>query len=553
MKNKIYLLLITAFLFSCTSKESISSIVSSEEENFILTDEILNSYKEGYKLEAKVKTGTDAIGYSYNYNDVSSTSEAYEVTVYSSSTDENCTKNSISNKVTYVPYKYNLKTVISEFELGFDNTIKYYPLVDSSSNFLNWSSTGYENQFNLLSVSDFTFDENEKTYSLNMNSKKLKSFYSSFPTQLTSSIGYEMDEFKVTVKNDKLDTFYVKLKDMQTNYGIHKGEVTGKFIDNGKQVINLLTPLQGEEDEEFTSMMNKLKKQNYHLDVSLASRKYKADVEDGKSIIYDIYSRDDKKTDSYGYYQVKTDVVQGITKLNNNVYYDGSPLNGNLETMLPAFTVSSLFFDKEIDGNKKIYHLKENVPCTIYAHDFGVFNTSDIGDLSFIIENDTLTIENKMRLSTEILEYTNINQIKSTMSSLKQTCDDINWSDLISNQEKESEILYKVISKEELDNLPTFGDTISHVILDASYNPKRPVFVFYLDDFDIANAYKENYEKKLLENGFILQENASIKDATLYQKEIETSNGKVILCAELLVSYEFFKTLQFLIYPYVIK
>lgn len=555
MNKKTCIILATLLCASCNNNKNSnnfsSSTTSQDPASKILTQEILAEYAKGYKAEVIVKTGTDSLGYSYNYNNVSATNDLYQCTTYESTKNENCTKNNITCEINYAPFKVNFVNMLSEVELSFANKLAYFPVVDSSNSYISWSDAGYGNSFSSLALTDFELNEDE-TYSLKI-SKPLTTFCNSFATQLTSSMGYEIESFDLSVNNYALDTFTIKLRDIQSNYGTIKGEIKGKFLASGKEAADYIKPVEGQEDEDFMMMMEALKKQNYHLDVSLASRKYQADVENGESILYDIYSLDGKKTDSYGYYQVNSNAVRGIVRIKDKVYVDGSLLSGSLSSLLPSFNVSSVFFDKTVDGNKKIYTLKENIPCKIYANDYGVFNSSDVGDMTFTIENNTLKIENKMRLSSEVLEYTALNGIKGNLTNLKENCNELKWSDLISNQVKESASLYKTITQEELDNLPIIGGEYSHISLDASYNPKRPVFVFYADDFDIANGIRDIYVEKLVGAGFTLNENSTIKDALLYQKEITTSEGKVTLCAELLVSYQFFKTLQFLIYPYVIK
>lgn len=554
MHKKAWFLLISLFaVVGCQNSTSSSSSSSSSEVSLTneLTAETINLLSQGYSTRSIFKTGTEALGFNYNYIDSASTPSQFKATVYASSTTDNPKLDKIEKQIHYSSYRIGAITYLSEVELGLDNKVHYYPLASSTGNYVVWSTSGYGNCFSLLSVSDF--EKNGDEYSLKLDREEARLFSQNVGSQLTGTMGYSVKSFTFALENGYPKSYTAVFDDISSNYGTIKSEVHGEFVGFGKDVIDIIKPVEGEEDNDFSLAMGKLKKQNYHLDIEMSSKIIAADVEDGKAILYDMFNSKRVKTGAYGYYQSKSNVVQGIIKINDKVYPDGNELNGNISSILPGFNISSVFFDKTIESDKKVYTLKDDVPCKIFSTDYGTLASSNVGKLIVIIENDKVTIVNQLRLANETFVYSNFGNVKDLTSSIQPNCDGLSWSDLISNQVTENTILYKSISAKELDQIPTIGGKYTLVTLDASYNPKNPVLVYLMDDYNSGVQLKADYENTLINNDFIPQTDKGINGGNLYIKEVNIDSKLTKIGVEVFLAADYFSQTQFLIYPSIIE
>ena len=268
-------------------------------------------------------------------------------------------------------------------------------------------------------------------------------------------------------------------------------------------------------------------------------------------MVYDIYNSKNIKTNSYGYYQKNDSQVQGIVKINNELYENLSPLDGNMSSILPTFNISSVFFDKKIQDDQVIYTLKDDIKCTVYASDYGTLGGDNIGKLTITISNDQVVITNKLKLTEEVYTYSSINQISNLLSSLHENSNSLKWSDLLSNQVSEVEKLYKTISQDVLNQIPTIGDKYTLVSVDASYNPSKPVIMLAFDDYTVGLSVKNNYLEKLQTNGFVLQTSSSKGD--YFTKNVTVNNQNTTIGVLVYLAADYFKTTQLLIYPSIIE
>ncbi len=542
MNKKIALLLFSSILFvGCNTQPITSEVVNNE-----LTAESLKNISNGYTSLGILKSGYTSLGFSYSYVNASATSQEYTCTTYESS-DDNPTMDKIKKTCHYVPYRYGLSEMLCEVELGLDNKIHYYQ-VTSSSIGVTWREANYGNAFDKLKVSSFKKVDNG--YELIIDSS-LKTFTSALANQLTGMMGLELESFVVTIENGNFSNYKATFKDVETSYGFYKSEIEGKFINFGENVITPITPIEGNEDSFLQETLEKLRKQNYHLKVELASKIYEVDIEDGKSMVYDIYNLKNIKTNSYGYYQKNDSQVQGIVKINNELYENLSPLDGNMSSILPTFNISSVFFDKKIQDDQVIYTLKDDIKCTVYASDYGTLGGDNIGKLTITISNDQVVITNKLKLTEEVYTYSSINQISNLLSSLHENSNSLKWSDLLSNQVSEVEKLYKTISQDVLNQIPTIGDKYTLVSVDASYNPSKPVIMLAFDDYTVGLSVKNNYLEKLQTNGFVLQTSSSKGD--YFTKNVTVNNQNTTIGVLVYLAADYFKTTQLLIYPSIIE
>jgi len=552
MHKKALFILISLFAVCGCQNSNVSNSNSSKLSlTNELTIETINLLSQGYSTRGVFKSGTETLGFNYNYIDSAATPSQFTATIYASSTTDNPNMDRVEKEIHYSTYRIGAISYLSEVELGLDNKVHYYPLATSSGKYVVWSASGYGNCFASLSVSDF--EKNSNNYSLKLESEGARKFSQNFGSQLTGTMGYSIKSFTFSLENGFPKTYTAVFNDISSNYGTIKSEVSGEFTGFGKEVIDVVKPVEGEEDSDFSLAINKLKTQNYHLDIEMSSKIVMADVEDGKAILYDTYNKKRVKMGSYGYYQSKENIVQGIIKINDKVYPDGNELNGDISYILPSFNISSVFFDKTIENDKKVYTLKDGVPCKIFSTDYGTLASSNVGKLIITIEDDKVTIVNQLRLANETFVYSNIGKVKDLTTFIQPNCDELHWSDLISNQVTENTILYKSISAKELDQIPTIGGKYTLVTLDASYNPKNPVLVFLMDDYNSGVQLMADYENTLVNNEFIIQENKGVNGGNLYIKEISIDNKLTKIGVEVFLAADYFSQTQFLIYPSIIE
>lgn len=553
MKTKKVLALGLAFLLtSCggngTSKESSSSSEDSSIEEGSL-EEALEAMHEGYTSLGIYKYGYEYMGYSYKYVEGSAKKKEYVCKSYQESSSENPSMDVIASSYRYAPYKNGYKTILAEVELGLDNEIHYYGVTDSNGSYVSWSDSGYANRFNILKSEDFEYADGY--YSLKMDDDSNSLFYESIGSQLTGQIGLTLASFKVKLEGSRLTDYVATFEPIETTYGNYNTEVSGKFTAYGETVIKDLSPLEGEEDSLFSSTISKLKEQNYHLDVSLSSKKISVDVENGANVIYDIYNKKNVKTNSYGYYQKTLKTVQGIVRLNGKIYEDSAEISGYMSSLLPTFAISSLFFSKTQENGNSVYTLKENVECTISSQAYGTMAGSNAGNLVITISSDKVVVENKLKLSDEVFTYSNFGNIEGLIDDLQEDSSNLKWSDILANQEAETSILYQSISSSVLDEIPTFGGDNLMAVLDASYNKAKPVIALAFDDYNSGVALQTAYLAKLKENGFLESETSSSGD--YFIKEVTINGEKVKVGALVYLAADYFQTTQLLLYPSIVK
>lgn len=554
MHRHYYPIIIGALLLSGCNLNKESSLVSSSSPISVdntLTDEILSKMGQGYSTRGIFKTGTDTLGYTYNYVETASKPREFTATVYESAS-ENPQMDTINNEMHYAAHLQMAISCLCEVELGLDNNIHYYPLVSTSNTYVPWDVSGYGNSFSLLNVDDFEKGETDNLYKLKLGDKALNTFYSSVGAQFTATMGYDLDSFVIEMNNGLPDKFHIVFEPISTSYGVYKSEIEGVFTGFGEDVIAPITKAEGQEDAFLQTTLDKLKKQNYHLKVELSNRIYEADIEDGKTILYDVLSKKNVKTGAYGYYQKGDGIVQAVLKLNDKVYPDGDLLSGYMNNILPSFNISSVFFDKSNNDGVTTYTLKDNHGCKIYSNDYGTLGGGNAGTLIIEVKDEEVVVTNKLRLTEEKYTYSNIGGVKGLLDSLQPNADDATWNDIISNQVAESEILYRSISAEQLDYIPTIGGNYSYIVLDASYNPKKPVFMLALNDYNEGETLQVQYEAKLVDNGYVLQDEEGKNGGNFYIKEVNINGTPTKIGVEVLLALEFFKTIQFLIYPTIL-
>lgn len=567
MKKFSYLGLLTLFLVGCggntsttnktSSSSSFSEAISSSSSlgpvSYELTDDMLAELEYGYSVDglysATIKNKLVSTFY-YEYN---CTANVYEYTSYQEVV-ENPTKKTIEDSYRYEGYDYgNGVLYLSLAKLNLGNEVVNYPVTDGYGSYLTWDSTGFANAFTSMKASLFEESENEFEFDLNMNLLTKQSLYASLTSQFSSYMGLKAKSFTLRTDGYKIVGYKMTYQPLATTGGQMDITCEGVFTNYGEDVVKPVQPFEGEANDLFDEKFEELRDHTYKVKVELGVKSYDLVVENAEGIIYDEYDSNGNKTSSYGFIQVRDGVLQGITKINDKLYIDGGYGAGSLLDILPTLNVSSeLFVLVEEKDGKSVFKYNEKAPKVQeigYNYDYGIFGGSAIGDLTITISEDEVVVENKLKYNTEKFTYYNINKVKRYFN-VNESCDNLKWSDILSNQEKEVEKLYKVIPQDALDQIPTVGGINARVDLDATYKPKEPVITvpLYIDGTTLYNTYRS----KLIDSGFALNEELMTDDKEVFTKDYEINGESKTIVVKIYLAQDYLSGSQFLIYPSII-
>lgn len=567
MKKVIYLGLLTTFLFGCgvnsSSSNSISSLdpTSSSEVSsslgpvsYELEEEMLDALGEGYRVDglysATVKNQVVSAFY-YEYN---CTSNVYEYTSYADNPSDP-SKDKVEDSYRYEGFDYGDGTLyLTLAKINLANEVVNYPVTDGYGSLLTWSSTGFANAFEKLKPSHFEKTENEFEFELKMGVLSMRSIYAALTSQFSSYMGLTAASFFLTTDGHKITGYKMTYQPLTTISGSMYITVEGTFTASGSEVVQPLQTFDGESNEFFEIMFEELRNHTYRVDVDLGVKSYKMIVENAEGFVYDEYDDAGKKISSYGFYYIRDGVLQGVTKINDELYNDGPAGTGSLLNILPTLNISSeLFVLVEEKDGKSVFKYNEDAPDINeigYSYDYGIFGGSKIGELTITISEDEVVIQNKLKFNTETFRYYNINGIKRYFDNVNKNCDNLKWSDIISNQEEEAQKVYDVIPKEALDLIPTVGGINARIDVDATYKPDEPVFAvpLYVDGASLFTSY----ELKLIDSGYEYNEDLSVDGKSAFTKSCVVNGETRTLVVKIYLAQDYLSGSQFLIYPSII-
>ena len=573
MKNKYtYIGLLGLLLAGCTANNSSSQnispsssfsesssleISSSEDprgpEEYELTTKMIREFQEGYRVDgiytAYVK---DEVYYTncYEYN---CTDTVYEFTQYEE-VAKNPTKKKAVSSYRYEGYDFGTDTkYLTQAKLNLNNEVAHYLVTDGYGSLLPWYDTGFANVFNSLKPEYFVETENNFEFSLDLKHSGVRSCTQALVSQFSSYMGLSMTSFKIKTDGYSITDYFMDFQPLASSVGQMYITVEGKFTMAGAEVVQPIQPLEGTSDADFDNIFKELQKQNYRLDVNLGVKSFKLALEDAEKVIYDEYDKNGKKLSSYGYFQVDDTTLQGVTKINDVIYKDAEPGSGSLWNVIPTLEISSVLFDlsEESTPTRKVFTYRKDAPNDIaFYYDYGMLAGSLVGDLTIILENNTVTIKNKLTYSTEEYVYYDIGKVKNLFASYQENCDNLKWSEILSNQEKELSTLLGIIPQEALDQIPTLGGSYSQVTLDANY--RTPVIVATVMSTTEGQNLYNSYVSKLIDAGFEVSEEHSTEKLVAYTKESVVNGETKTLCVKLVFAADYLSGMQFVIYPSVI-
>lgn len=575
MKKIGYLSLLTLFLFGCGAKESspISSEISSsslfessstvEESSsspegpisYDLTTKMLTDLSEGYRAEglytAVVKDQIVSSFY-YEYN---CTDTVYEYTAYADN-PSNPTKDKVEDSYRYEGYDVagDGTKYLTLAKLNLNNEVVNY-LVSDGVSYLKWDSTGFANVFTQAKSSHFENSETDFEFDLRMGLTSLRGLYASFTSQFSSYMGLTAESFTLITDGYKAIGYRMTYAPLAATGGMMYITCEGKFTKIGSDVVKPIEPFDGETNEVFDDAIDSLREHTYRIDIDLGIKSYKMVVAKGTSLIYDEFDDKGRKVSSYGFNTIQEGVLQGITEINDVIYADGPYGLGSLEKdILPTLNLSSeLFVLVEETQEKSVFKYNEEAPSIQeigFNYDYGIFGGSKIGDLTITVLENEVIVENKLKYNTETFRYYDINKVGRYFNDIKTNSDGLKWSEILSNQEAESQKLYNAIPQEVMDLIPTVGGINARVDLDASYKPNEPVIKVptYIGGANLDQLYSE----KLIASGFELNETLSTDGKKAYTKACEVNGVAKTLVVKTFLAEDVLSGSQFLIYPSLI-
>ena len=566
MKKIVFLGLLTSLLVGCgntNSSTTSSNTISSSTEvsssslgpvSYDLTNEMIDELALGYSVDglytATIKNQvTSAFYYEYNC-----TETVYEYVAYTDNA-ENPTKKKVEDSYRYEAYDFgNGTNYLTMAKINLANEVINYPVTDGYGNLLTWDSTGFSNIFGKLNSSYFEKTDNEFEFELKMGLLSMQNVYASLTSQFSSYMGLTAKSFFLMTDGYKVTGYKMTYQPLTTMSGSMFITVEGTFTGYGSEVVQPLQTFDGEANDVFDSAFEELRNHTYRVDVNLGVKSYQMIVENAEGFVYDEFDADGKKISSYGFYYIREGVLQGVTKINDKLYNDGPAGTGSLLNILPTLNISSELFvlTEEKDG-KSVFKYNEKAPAIGeigFNYDYGIFGGAKIGELTITISDEEVVIENKLKYNTETFRYYDINGVKRYFDDVNKNCDDLKWSDIISNQEEESNRLYNVISKEALDQIPTVGGINARIDLDATYKPDEPVFSVPL--YVSGETLYANYKTKLINAGFELNADLSIDGKEAFTKECSVNGETKTLVVKIYLAQDYLSGSQFLIYPSVI-
>lgn len=514
-----------------------------------LTDEMFNQLKLGFSATLYSSTKYDGSDLpSTEIYDIKLNEGNFEVQKYTTDKESPTVKKSLSSDFHYQKDTVNGSEdypILSSVGLSVGNSLIYSPVMGrdqytGEDTELYWDDASLDNLFSSLSSSDFTRvnDENKFELKLNTDNVKNNNIEDKIVRQLYSpDLQYDFD-----LPNTSIDTFYIltngnEIVGFELNlksYLIAEDYATkssyGAFVESGSNVTSNVKVLEGTEDPVFTEAIDKLKTHNYKMVQTQSGRnfyndkvsylgKYEAQVEDGKSILYNVYNSSDEKIINFGYYDIAYEgesCKQGVTKIKDN-FFKEYIYTESVESFLPEFNFSSLLFNKnesESTSTKTVYELDKDIKISLDndSYNYTSFDADGYADrtvyMTITIEEDKVTIHNQTNETLEEfglsidVEYSNFGKVKDLIpeSKIKNTTEGLTWTDLVSGNEKKLNSLLSNWKEEVINAIPSIGN--EYCLINMDLNNNSPTFYVVIYDEDEIDDLIDSYREVLLANGY---------------------------------------------------
>lgn len=542
MKNKKLLILSVLFLCaSCNNKNS-SSVNSSDNNtsNSPTTENVqlmLNQINQEVGLESIVSLNQvmNVSGEKYSEADyyfaldVQTTLNEYAYQQYEEATSKEDVKKVNLNLSGDL---INHDSYVCNHYLGIDNK-EYFAKVSQETVFGNknilWEDSGLSNFFSLLNSDMFTYDNGAYILKVNEinNDIKLKIAYGLYGENTSPKIA----EFKLFAKDGQFTSYYAKTETqtrLDTTYQDVNYKLTYEYegnivYRNGDKEISKFfkTPLSGDEDSKFQSIMNQLAQGNYQEEIKTYQQIEANFMQDGTLLtstrylygnniikIEELNSKDAILSTS-GYYLDENNNLQEFIKVRDLGYYkQGEAYKTNAKKLYASFNMSSLLFTKE--GNNVYYYDVSKSQANYFP--LGVFNINSSGvtqNARIQIDNDEVEIAYLTAYSYSdtvyyvktVHTFTNIGKVQMDVDASKITNgDNLTFDDYF--HDVPSLETAKNILGETYNQLKPLGGNYNNVKIYANEEEQKVQFQYQLGslsefDFDGDNEVSSSEQAYL--------------------------------------------------------
>ena len=512
---------------------------SSESESGI--GEILLSLKKGFRLETEAVEAIKVLGgnesetvYSSCQDFYSSPSRYRQIAYQQDSGGKQPSKESLRFDETYVESQGSLALL----SLSRNNEVEQTPIKSKKGNDVPWASAGLENPFASLKEEDFESVDGGYRYSASHFAfeSKIKSFFAGYGGSIGSFASLSLKKEGDLIALSLAFEPYTATLLGTVGASVTKS-YTGTFQSFGEEVP-LPTPIQKEEDGDFSSAMADLRALNFKTHVKNEVKKYK----DGRfsdsgetdatacpdSFSYTIQNGG-KVTDDAAYILDASGDSQRLVHYGGSSYYaSGEASKAKIEDYWPDFKISSAFFNKE--GN--VYTLDRQYagmfPNTSL---FTPFLSDTIGNLTITLEEGKVTIQNvndgygtsSNFGNRHTIEYSSFGSASSfDKSKALYDCSSLPWKQMIRDEEAYSEFSKSLGGSSAISLIPVFGGVYSEPKL-----IENGVYYLYvsLPSEEKSRSFVDSYSAKLLASGF---QKASSSGEVTYQKAIDGQKTLVL-------------------------
>lgn len=342
--------------------------------------------------------------------------------------------------------------------LNVANEIQYYPVYNpASSEYYTWAD-GYDNVFTKLTYSDFI--QTKDVYSL--SEEKLEEVSPFIITQLYGNPGLVLDDFQLTMKKDVINLLVNASFVTGTKQYAYTFDAIVTDMGDDVAVDAVAVPFESVEDSAFEAMLTALKAHNwtatatnYYNDEVVSTSTFKSNAD---KLFYSLQD-DTAGNIEAGFYVTEDQLIQEVTKKEENYYRVGDPMEGSLNEIWPSFRISRSCFsllhtEEDSSINSQIQYQMKNVDG-----DFSVIyplmvEADALADFVITIKDGCYIFENRYnnRKTTIIFDQIGSTDVGFTKDTVKDYTDTTTWAEVLDSDSYA--FVISVISESDFTSLP---------------------------------------------------------------------------------------------------
>ena len=311
---------------------------------------------------------------------------AYEMVAYFSGTTTIASSN-------YLVEDSNGK--VAEKFLNLNNEIQIVEALDADETTIDWDDSVYINQISRLKTSDFNVDENKQyVFKNDLNDIPLTLVHTAIPVS-----AFDLESFKVIVKDDKIDSFIFQEKEDEEIYA-SSGHTYGRYLtvtfeNIGATEITDIKPIEvSKNNEPLKNALNEMKNaSNYTVTVDLLTAAQTINVSQTKVTETDILQVFDAE-EMYGVHTYNEELYS-FSVTNEKLLGVNIP-DQEIATLKPSFDFSeNVFTYVSANNGYEIFKVNTSMEEVINYIDFETNYASDVydqtNDILFYVKDNHLS------------------------------------------------------------------------------------------------------------------------------------------------------------------